>query len=113
MATLGATLSTATITSDVVVNPTPSATVTITVTAGTVFIWTAGEAETINASGVQTAGQELTCIITNDATLGRTLTFGTGFKSIGVLLGTISKIAVIKFVSDGTNLCEIARTLAL
>lgn len=110
----GAVLSTA----DVNVNSqqisaTPGATVTLDITTGTFAKWTAGEAETVNASGTQFAGQNLTCIIVNDGTLGRVITFGTGFKSIGVLTGTISKVGVIKFISDGTNFYELARTLLL
>lgn len=114
MAKLGAILST----SDIgvpgsLVSPTPGATVTITVTAGAVFKWTSGENETVNASGTQIAGQMVTLIITNDATLARTITLGTGFASAGVLIGTTLKTAVLNFVSDGTTLWEMSRTAAL
>lgn len=95
------------------ISATPGSTVTLDVTTGNHAVWTAGENETVNASGAQFASQELTCIITNDATLPRTITFGTGFKPSATVVGTVSKVAVIKFVSNGTDFYELARTLAL
>jgi hypothetical protein len=92
---------------------TPSGTISLDVTLGVSYGWTAGENETVNASGTQIAGQEITCIIGNDGVLPRTITFGTGFKPLGTIIGTTTKTAVIKFVSDGTNLWEVARSLAL
>lgn len=75
--------------------------------------WTATQISTINISGTQKAGQLMILLITNDATLGRVMTFGTGFKSIGVLTGTTSKAATVMFISDGTNFYELCRSLAL
>lgn len=94
---------------------TPSATITLTHHAFTnVYAkWTAGENETVNASGTQVAGQRMTLIIVNDATLARTITFGTGFKPSATIVGTVSKAATIDFISDGTNWWETNRTLLL
>ena len=66
---------------------------------------------TINASFPK-AGL-LTIIATNDATSGKVITFGTGFKSTGTLTGTVNKTAVVQFVCDGTSYWEISRTLNL
>ena len=52
-------------------------------------------------------------IITNDATSGKTITFGTGFTSAGTLSGTASKTAVIGFISDGSSLFEMSRITGL
>jgi len=68
---------------------------------------------TINASGVGTAGQHIWVLIINDATSGKVITFGTNFKPNGTLTGTVSKAAMVEFVSDGINWYEVARTLAL
>ena len=89
------------------------ATVTLTVTDAYVFTWTAGENETVNATGTQIAGQFLTCIITNDATLARTITFATGFRPFATIVGTVSKAATITFVSNGTSFFEVSRALVL
>jgi len=95
---------------------TPGSTVTLTITGGRQLLyasWTSGESESVVIDGAQTAGSTLTLKITNDATLPRVITFGTGFKSIGVITGTVSKAAMITFVSDGTNFYELSRTLVL
>jgi len=68
---------------------------------------------TINASAAGQAGQELKILITNDATSGKVITFGTNFKSSGTLTGTASKSALISFISDGANWYEQFRTLAI
>lgn len=68
---------------------------------------------TINASGAGTNGDLMQIIITNDATSGKTITFGTNFKPNGTLVGTASKTAVVSFVSDGSNWYECARVTGL
>lgn len=68
---------------------------------------------TFNATGTGVTDQELTIIIVNDATGAKTITFGTNFKSIGTLVGTVSKQATIRFISDGTNWIEVGRTLVI
>jgi hypothetical protein len=112
MPKFGAISSTADLDINTVVNPTPGAVVTINPALGNLFKWTAGENETINISGVHSAGQKITLMITNDA-LARTLTLGTGFVSLGVIVGTALKTAIVIFQSDGTNLYELSRTLGL
>jgi hypothetical protein len=72
------------------------------------FTLTATGNATINAVG-GTAGQSATFIITNDATLPRTITFGTNFKTNGPIIGIVSKIATILFTYNGTIWIEEAR----
>lgn len=94
--------------------PTPGAAITIDLTTGsTVYKWTAGEIETVNASGAQFVGMEVIVMIVNDITLGRVITFGTGFVSSGVVTGVISKTSIVRFISDGTNLYETGRTVGI
>jgi hypothetical protein len=97
------------------ISVTPSATVTLTHHQFTDVYskWTAGENETVNASGTQKDGQMMYLLITNDATSARTITFGTGFKPSGTIVGTVNKSATITFRSDGTNWWETGRTLLL
>ncbi len=68
---------------------------------------------TINASAAGTAGQHIWVQIINDATSGKTITFGTNFKPSATVVGTTSKTAMVHFVSDGINWYEVARTLNL
>lgn len=89
--------------------------ISLNVTLGNVHKTTttsAGNA-TINASAGTVAGQVLHIIITNDASAQRTITFGANFKPTATLVGTISKTAVVSFVSDGTNYYEFARATGL
>jgi len=92
---------------------TPSATITLDITTGSIAAWTAGENETVNASGTQVIGQRLTCIIRNDSVLPRTITFGTGFIAAATAVGTTNTTTAIEFVSNGTSFFELARTPAL
>lgn len=75
---------------------------------------------TPNASATYTAtvpaaGSEATLLILTSGTTSYTITFGTGFKSTGTLAtGTVTaKYFIVRFVSDGTNLIEISRTVAI
>jgi hypothetical protein len=95
------------------ISVTPSGTISIDVSTGNYAKWSAGQNETVNATGTQYASQELTLIVTNDGVLPRVVTFGTGFVSIGILTGTVNKTSIVRFVSDGTNLYELCRTLLL
>jgi hypothetical protein len=93
-----------------------AATVSLDVTKGRLHTVTTTSAvgnATINASGKGFAGQELVLVITNDATAGRTITFGTNFLPSGTLVGTTSKAAVVTFVSNGTSFYEKSRTTGL
>lgn len=92
---------------------TPGAVMSLDVTLATLYTWTAGENETVNATGTQKAGQILICKITNDATLPRTTTFGTGFDASATVVGTTTKKAIVCFISDGTTFYEFSRTLGL
>lgn len=96
--------------------PTPGATVTLVIDPSVKHViaaWTAGEAETINCSGSPSNGQLLTIIITNDATLGRLITFGTGFSSSGTALGVISKRSTMSFAAYNGTFWETSRTIGV
>jgi hypothetical protein len=64
---------------------------------------------------VPVAGSQRTILILTSGTTSRTITFGTGFKTVGTLAtGTVSaRLFAISFISDGTNLIETARTAAI
>ena len=68
---------------------------------------------TLTTAYAGVAGDKLTLLITNDATTGRIITFGSGFQSTGTLTGTISKKAQITFRSNGTSWYEVSRSLAM
>ena len=67
---------------------------------------------TVNASN-GFAGQRVTFIITDDATGGHQVTFGTNFKSNGTLSGTANQAATVDFAYDGTSWYEVSRTTGL
>jgi hypothetical protein len=96
--------------------PTPGSTVTITISTDLphqVAAWTAGQAETINISGTPNDGQLLTMVITNDATLGRLLTLGTGLLGNGTVLNIVSKKTILSFIAYGGTFHEISRTIGI
>lgn len=64
---------------------------------------------------VPLAGQYRTLVIHTSGTTSYTLTFGSGFKTAGTLAtgATTARKFVISFVSDGTNLVETGRTVAM
>lgn len=66
-------------------------------------------------STVPAAGSVRYLILVQSSTTAKTITFGTGFKPIATLaLGTTaSRVFVLTFVSDGTNLYEAGRTAAM
>jgi hypothetical protein len=68
---------------------------------------------TFNATSGGTAGQIIWIRITNDATSGKTITFGTNFKPTATLVGTTSKTATISFISDGTSWWEHGRSTGM
>lgn len=75
---------------------------------------------TPNATGTFTstvppAGTRTTLIVLTSGTTSYTMTFGTGFKTTGTLAtGTVSaRYFVFMFISDGTNLIECSRTVAI
>ena len=65
---------------------------------------------TVPRSGVQCSVMILTA-----GTASFVVTFGTGFKSVGTLATgtTASRVFVVNFISDGTNLYETGRTVAM
>lgn len=64
---------------------------------------------------VPVAGSTRVLLILTSGTTSRTITFGTGFKTTGTLAtGTVTaRIFAVSFLSDGTNLYETARTVAM
>lgn len=73
---------------------------------------TAGGAFT---STVPPAGTRTTLIVLTAGAVSYTMTFGTGFKSIGTLAtGTVAaRRFIFQFISDGTSLIEASRTVAI
>ena len=67
----------------------------------------------INAATAGLAGQHMWIIIANDLIRGKTITFGTNFRSSGTLSGSSGRAATVHFISDGTAWYEVARTLNL
>jgi hypothetical protein len=68
---------------------------------------------TLTAAYVPQAGARLVIQINNDASAARTITFSTGFRTTGTVVGTASKAIVVTFCSDGTTFNEASRTTAL
>jgi len=64
---------------------------------------------------VPAAGTRLTLIVLTSLTSSYVITFGTGFKTTGTLTtGTTSaRYFMVSFVSDGTNVLETGRTVAI
>jgi hypothetical protein len=65
---------------------------------------------------VPPAGVKCTIIILTSGATSFTITFGTGFKSVGTLATgtTTARVFTLNFVSDGTNLIEDgARSVAM
>jgi len=112
MPAFGAVLSTADVNKNASSAPAPGATVSIDATLGNLFKWTAGENETVNITAGQQAGRVITLMVTNDAVI-RTITLGTGIVSVGVIVGTALKTAVVVLQSDGVSFFELSRTLGL
>lgn len=78
----------------------------------TVIVGTLTGAITINvpAAGPYATGTTITYILTQDATGGRVVTWGTGFKEVLTLNTTASKVTAISFVYDGTNWDQVGGT---
>ncbi len=59
------------------------------------------------------SGDELTLVLANGATTGRTVTFGTGLTApAGVLAGKPDTKAIVRFVHNGTGFMEVGRSVA-
>jgi hypothetical protein len=93
-----------------------AAAVRLETTAGDVHKTTTSNAvgnATINAATAGLAGQHMWVIIVNDQLSGKTISFGSNFKSAGPLMGSPGKSATLQFISDGTAWYEVARTTNL
>lgn len=66
-------------------------------------------------TNVPRAGEQRVLIILTSGTTSYTLTFGTGYKTTGTLAtGAVSaRRFIVEFVSDGTSLIEMSRTVAI
>lgn len=66
-------------------------------------------------TGVPAAGSVSTLLILTSGVSSYTITFGTGFKTTGTLVTgvTSARIFALQFISDGTNLYELSRTVAM
>jgi hypothetical protein len=64
---------------------------------------------------VPPAGCRATLIVLTSGTTSRVITFGSGFKSTATLATgtTTARVFVIEWISDGTNLYESSRTVAM
>lgn len=84
------------------------------ITNTTVKLTTAGTDRTLTST-VPVAGAMVTLILLTSGVTGCTITFGTGFKPVGTLAtGTVAdRVFVVSFISDGANLYETGRTVAI
>lgn len=90
---------------------TASGTTSIDPTLGSFFVATTATGNSnFSLASVPPAGQIITILIHNDAGGARTITFTTHFDPATTLVGTVSKAAVISFISDGTNAYEVSRS---
>jgi hypothetical protein len=93
-----------------------ASTVTLQTTAGDMHKTTTNNTignATINAATGGLAGQHMWVIIVNDQLSGKTVSFGSNFKSAGALTGSPGKSATLQFISDGIVWYEVARTTNL
>lgn len=83
-------------------------------TKGQIFTLTPTAGETLTASSAP-VGSLINIIVTTSGASSFNITFGTGFKSTGVLATGTSdaKVFVVTFVGDGTNMNEVSRTTAM
>jgi hypothetical protein len=90
---------------------------TVTVSSGNVFKVTTVNATgsvTFNAASGGTAGQHLWIYIVNDATSGKTITWGSNFDpQASTLVGIASKGSMTEWLSDGTSFREVSRITGL
>lgn len=70
---------------------------------------------TLNVLPIPPVGYECYLIVVTSGVSSFVITFGTNMKSTGTLATgtTTAKTFVLKFVSDGTNLNEVSRTIAM
>jgi len=94
---------------------TPTGTVSLNAALGQVFTYAVSNTvatETVNATNFTNTGSIVYFVVTPNTSTA-TITFGTGFKKTATLVtgtaGTGGRF-VVSFVSDGSFLCEFART---
>lgn len=68
---------------------------------------------TISNTVVRRKGTTIDIVFLNDASGARTITFGTGFRTTGTLVGVASQYRTIGFISDGTTFIERYRTASM
>lgn len=68
---------------------------------------------TLNMTSGGKLGQELTFVIEPDESGQLVVTFGNHLRTTGTATVAGGKCMVVKFVSDGTDFCELARTSAV
>ena len=93
-----------------------AAAISLDVTAGDLhktLTTPAGGNATVNASTGGLPGQHLWILIANDTVAGKTIAFGTNFRSSGNLVGIPGKASTIQFISDGVAWYEVGRTVGL
>lgn len=115
LAVNGPIIATGQVSSSTVTALTATGTATLNPALGQVFSVTPTGGLTINGSASPAAGSLVTVVVTTSGSSSFTITFGSNFKSTGTLAtGTVSgKVFTVSFMSDGTNLNEIARTVAM
>lgn len=97
-------------------NPVVGAIIDLTIVPGrnTIVKYIADQNSTINIlAAIPQEGDELTIIITNDGILPRTTTLGALLSNIGVAVGVINTINIIRFISDGVKFIETSRNIGL
>ena len=92
-----------------------SGTNTVDFSLGQVYTITPTGNVTLNATTVAPIGSIVYIVVTTSGTTSYSITFGTNMKDQGNLAtGTVdAKVFTVTFVSDGTNLNEVARTAAM
>ena len=92
------------------------ATISLDVTSGDLhktLTTPAGGNATVNAITGGLPGQHMWILVANATVIGKTITFGTNFRSSGALAGIPGKSSTIQFISDGVAWYEVGRTVGL
>lgn len=88
---------------------------TMNVASSNFFSCTPTGSITLTTTGTPLVGVYYYIVYTTSGVSSFVITYSTGFKSTGTLTtGTVSgKVFTMSFISDGTNLNEVARTVAM
>lgn len=89
--------------------------ITASVREGNIIPYTPTQNSTLDATTTPAYGQEIQFVVTTSGVSSFNITFGTNFKSQGVLAtGTVSgKVFIVKFISDGASYYEVSRSTAM